>query len=210
MAPNPELVAVATSEQWPPLWALLISPIILFISASAAILLVVLNYNSSERNRRINTMLRIFEIEQGEHYSGIHRTFSFVKQEGLFDRLHSPSSTEFRRMRSDVQQYLNHYELIAIGIQEGVFSDALYKRWMRGPFVRDWNTAADFIQRERWRWDARTGRWIYHAALFENYQAVAKQWSDEAVSLNESYSPPPAAPGGPGDEAYPASDGGTA
>ncbi len=78
---------------------------------------------------------------------------------------------------------------------------------MLGPFVRDWNAAADFVQRERWKWDEEKRKWTYRARLFENYQAVARMWSYEAKNINKNSSPPPEAPSGPGDEALPETNG---
>ncbi len=82
---------------------------------------------------------------------------------------------------------------------------------MRGPFVRDWNAAVDWVQRERWK-RTEQGKWRYYAQVFCNYEAVACRWSSEGVRLNRLYSGPPSdeEAGGPGDERLPEADEGSA
>jgi len=77
---------------------------------------------------------------------------------------------------------------------------------MLGPFVRDWNAASDWIQRERWKWDPDTQKWSYRSQLYANYQWAACTWSKEARKLSRASTPPPAHPSeGPGDEPLPGS-----
>jgi Domain of unknown function (DUF4760) len=47
-----------------------------------------------------------------------------------------------------IGDYINHYELVAIGIRSNILDERMYRTWMEGPFVRDFNSAADFIQSE--------------------------------------------------------------
>jgi len=141
------------------------------------------------------------------HYRGLHAVFSYHRRQNSFSRLHSPTEEKDKAERQSVLDYLNHYKLVAIGIREDILDADIYRDWMLSPFVRDWNAAADFIQRERWKWDSDKRTWTYHKPLFTNYQAVARLWSSEAVDLSEAYSVPPQAPSGPGDEAFPETDG---
>ena len=78
---------------------------------------------------------------------------------------------------------------------------------MRAPFVRDWNAAAGFVQRERWRRET-DGTWVYNEKIYCNYQKMARRWSRTAFNLTASYGAPPsdADYGGPGDDPLPASD----
>ena len=68
--------------------------------------------------------------------------------------------------------------------------------------IRDWNEAADFIQRERWKED-RAGVWSYNPRIYGNYQALARSWSTDAVVRDRNSSQPPTRAEGPGDETLP-------
>jgi hypothetical protein len=145
----------------------------------------------------------IEKVESTEHYKQVNVTFSSYRRSGGFDSLHNPANEAAKKDRQSVLDYLNNYELVAIGIRAKILDEKFYKKWMLGPFVRDWNAAADFIQRERWKWDEDIRKWKYHSQLFDHYQYLAVKWSKEARVLNRRTSSPPASPEGPGDEAYP-------
>lgn len=54
---------------------------------------------------------------------------------------------------------LNQFELIAIGVQKGVFDFTIYKRWNKSTVLRYWNHAAPFVHALR----ARIGNdGLYH------------------------------------------------
>ncbi|MEL6436913.1 MAG: DUF4760 domain-containing protein [Pseudomonadota bacterium] len=99
--------------------------------------------------------------------------------------------------------YLNHYELVAIGIAKKALDEDYYGAWMKGPLVRDWNAAPEFVQRERWKWDPSADRWIYRSSVWANYGALARRWSIDAVKLTRDHTPPPEEPKGVGDEPFP-------
>lgn len=149
----------------------------------------------------------IEKVESAPHYCSLHSVFSYHRRQGSFERLHNPTEEKDKDERQAVLDYLNHHELVSIGIRTEILDAKFYRDWMLGPSVRDWNAAANFTQRERWKWNAEQGCWKYHSPLFENFQAVACEWSSEAIVLNETYSSPPGAPSGPGDEALPETDG---
>jgi Domain of unknown function (DUF4760) len=44
---------------------------------------------------------------------------------------------------------LNQYEIVAIGVQRGIFDDTTYRRWHRSGVVRSWEAAAPFILARR-------------------------------------------------------------
>ncbi len=157
--------------------------------------------------RQRATLDLIEKVESTPHYRGLHSVFSYHRRQSTFDRLHDPLEEKDKDERQKVLDYLNHYELVAIGIRHAILDGKIYKAWMLGPFVRDWNASAAFIQRERWKWDANGASWIYHARLYENYQSVAQTWSTDATDIDEGASRPPRAPSGPGDEALPEADG---
>src|SRR4028119_212047 len=153
-------------------WRIYITPALVFVSAIIAFL-AMLNARHLARERA--TLDLIEKVESGEHYRNITQTFSDLRRGAGFAHLSRPKP-EDEKARRCVNDYLNHYELVAIGILKGMLDESVYRDWMRGPFVRDWNAAADFIQRERWKRDD-DGEWKYYAKTFMNYEVIARRWS---------------------------------
>lgn len=194
------IVCVASSFSW----VSLLTPLIVLISIGVAFL-GVRSARASARQRA--TLDMIEKVESAPHYRSLHAVFSYHRRQDSFSRLHNPTEEKGKSERQAVLDYLNHYELVSIGIREQILDAEFYRNWMLSPFVRDWNAAANFIQRERWKWDSKQSLWTYHDPLFENYQFMAKKWSYEAVDLSRNSSGPPDVPSGPGDEALPDTDG---
>lgn len=153
--------------------------------------------------RQRATLDMIEKVESTPHYRDLHSVFSYHRRQDSFHRLHNPSEEKDKQERQALLDYLNHYELVSIGISKKILDAEIYKEWMLGPFIRDWNAASSFIQRERWKWDEAAAKWRYHSPLFANYQSVAKLWSAKAVDLDQTSSSPPEEPTGPGDESLP-------
>jgi hypothetical protein len=66
-----------------------------------------------------------------------------------------------------IRVVLNEYELIAIGLQRGIFDEGLYRLWFRSGAIRYWSYAKPFVDRVR----ARTG----NQALWKEFEALAKK-----------------------------------
>ena len=190
------IVCVASSFNW----VGLVGPCVIFFSAIVAAVGIA-KARASARQRA--TLDMIEKVESTTHYQNLNKTFSLRRRTKSFEELHDPKSDEDKLDRGKVLAYLNNYELVSIGICEKILDERFYKSWMKGPFLRDWNDASDFIQRERWKWDDSAKEWVYRDVLFENFQKVARKWSVEAVNLTKSSSTPPAIPHGPGDESLP-------
>jgi hypothetical protein len=190
------IVCVASSFDW----LALLSFLVILISVIVAGIGVA---SARKIARQRATLDMIEKVESTEHYRGIQAVFSKHRKAGSFSQLHAPSPGEQEADRRAVFDYLNHYELVSIGICKNTLDAGIYRDWMLGPFVRDWNAAAAFIQRERWKQHPDTKLWSYREPVFKNYQDVACEWSLEAVRLTEQYGGPPAEPEGPGDEPLP-------
>lgn len=194
------IVCIASSFSWIAFFTLLIIVISVFVAAVGVL-------SASKVARQRATLDMIEKVESTPHYRVIQSRFSEYRTTGKFGDLHVPDTPEKKRHRKAVFDYLNHYELVAIGIRNNTLDAAIYRSWMLGPFVRDWNAAADFVQRVRWKYDPESARWTYRHQVFENYQKVARSWSRDAIDLNEDYAEPPPQPEGPGDEFLPEPDG---
>jgi len=190
------LICVASSFHW----TSLLTPIIILLSVLVAMLGV---WSARASTRQRATLDMIEKVESTPHYKTLHAVFSYHRRQDTFDRLHDPQEAKDSEERQAVLDYLNHYELVAIGVCREILDEAIYRDWMRGPFVRDWNAAARFIQRERWKWDEAARSWHYHDALFEHYQLVASRFSSKAIKLDKTTFTHPEAPHGPGDDPIP-------
>ena len=141
-----------------------------------------------------------------EDYRNLHRVFSARRTAGTLSELHHPKTPELIRERQCVVDYLNHYELVSIGISREILDYKIYNDWIGGPFVRDWNDASEFIQQERWQWDSTKRIWLYRERQYKEFQKMAKRMSAEAKTIDSGTSPHPPSPGGPEDAALPILD----
>lgn len=182
-----------------------LTPIIVLLSAIIAGWSV---RASQATARRRATLDMIEKFESTERYRQINASFRKARSTGVLAKLGEPADEAETALRRDVLDYLNHYELVAIGITTRALDADFYRSWMRSSLVRDWNAATAFIQQERWRRDATNTRWVYHHSIYENFQALARTWSAEAQSLDEHTQGPitsrrPEATVSPGNEPLP-------
>jgi hypothetical protein len=182
-------------------WRTLIAPALVLISTAVAVLALI---TTKRIARRKATLDLIEKVESTEHYRSLNATFSRLRRGRGFAHLADPLTPQDEADRARVNDYLNHYELVSVGIFQRILDEAFYRTWMRAPFVRDWNAAVDFVQRERWR-RGPDGAWTYNARIYCNYQRMARRWSREALNLTADYGggAPGGAGAGPGDEALP-------
>lgn len=166
-----------TSFQMLQLAVSLLGPMVLFVSASAALY----NIRIARRNFREKETLNLIEkAESHTEYQKIRQTFSRHRVEGTLTALNDPKSDAEKTDRQAVLDYLNHYELVALSIRRGVLDSRFYRSWMGGPVVRDWNAAAAFIKRERYKWDPVARRWRYYPRTFSNLEWLVRRWSPQA------------------------------
>lgn len=195
------------AEDWQPLFAL-VPPMLIAASALVAMFAVMKN---EEVNRKRATLDLIEKSESSDHYKQVNLTFRkfFGTTSKPENRafLHDPKTEWGWTARREVQQFLNHYELIAIGINSKSLHAKTYRDWMMTVFVRDWNSAADYIQRERWQFDEKGEKWLYRRKVYRNFEKLARRWARksklELRKISEKTTPPPERPSGPGDFALP-------
>lgn len=151
---------------------------------------------------RQKATLDIIEKElSSQHYRDVAAIFSTLRRTNAFASLNAPVEAD-KLKRTAVLDHLNHYEVISIGIRQNILDQRIYRAWMEGTFVRDWNAASNWVQRERWK-IGKDGKWQYRASIFANFQEVACRWSTEAVRLTATSAPPPTKTTGPGDDPLP-------
>jgi len=178
-----------------PLYRTILAFVTPTLVATSAIIALRALYNTRRLARQKATLDLIEKTESTEHYRAISSTFSRLRRSDRLRSIENPKTDEDKRDRQDVLDFLNHYELVAIGIREGILDGKIYQAWMLSAFIRDWNAAADIIQAERWRLNQNGTDWIYHAKVFASYGWLACKWSRSARLLVEEGKPAmPAAP----------------
>ncbi len=148
-------------------------------------------HNHAEVARKKATLDLIEKRESNDYYQSSHDVFKQIRKNNEFSHLKNPQSEEWAAKRKKVQQYLNHYELISIGIERKILDADTYRYWMESAFIRDWNASAKFIQDERWVLNERKSTWEYNSKLYENYALKVAEWDQGAIVLNETFSGPP-------------------
>lgn len=200
--PPGEAVLIVEVPARQPAYIPYLAPGVTLLAATvASIIAIVALRNTRSVARQKATLDLIEKRESTAHYRDLSRTFFELQKGPGFMHLVAPSDAD-RPTRKQVFDYLNHYEIIAIGLRQNILDEKIYRAWMEGAFVRDWNAAADFIQRERWKCD-EAGVWHYRDSIYENYEHVARRWSRETRVLSAASSAPPTAPVGPGDDQLP-------
>ncbi len=87
------------------------------------------------------------------------------------------NDTETEDYKSIIQ-FLNYYELIAIGIQNGILSESVYQMFFLTRYVKDWQKSKAFIAQVRIN--------SKNELIFIQFEALAKKWEkSHAISSDE-------------------------
>jgi Domain of unknown function (DUF4760) len=189
-----------------PIWKLLLA----FLTPALVVVSLILAARSIANTRAVArqkaTIDLIEKVESTAHYRDLAAAFITARDTGKMGKLGDPHNAGDRLLRRQVLGYLNHYELIAIGIEDNILDDAIYRKWMQASAVADWNDALLFIQAERWRLNEARAAFVYHSEIFVRFQRATSRWSAKAITLDEAWGERPVLPvgePGPGDEPRP-------
>ena len=80
-----------------------------------------------------------------------------------------PQTDQHFQDRLLVSAVLNHFEMVAVAIENGAFSEKIYKDWRRTPYVDAWAKAAPYITARRDRKKQPTA--------YEHFEELAKKWA---------------------------------
>jgi hypothetical protein len=122
----------------------------ILISATIAALIAL---HSLEEQRKIArkraTLDMLARKEWDRDY--IEARAEFVKLRDVPDGLEMWSRREHQDSPQaiNIRNTLNDYELIAVGIKEGILDQELYKRWFKTSFVKDWRAAREYVREIR-------------------------------------------------------------
>ncbi len=81
----------------------------------------------------------------------------------------------------DVVKVLNDRELIAIGIRDGAYDEAICRRWWYSTFLSEWKLASTFVARIRMDHQLAAA-----AAAYTQMQELAERWESQGPWLRDS------------------------
>lgn len=119
--------------------------------------------------RRRATLDLLLMETSNTHWLDVRNKFIELKKDPPLSQWAHPNkrlSAQFGVIRA----YLNRYEIISIGIQEGTISTRIYRRWWRSALVEDWIKVKDLV--------AQIRKEAGHQKVFIEFEKLAKQWAN--------------------------------
>lgn len=90
------------------------------------------------------------------------------------NRIVDPQSHDDRSIAVRVLTVLNHFESVAVGINNQIIDEALYKGWYRSTYIEYWQASEQLVK------DLR----LHHKSevLYDRFENTANRWLQEASS----------------------------
>jgi hypothetical protein len=139
--------------------------------------------NARDIARRKATLDLIEKAESSDHYRQLVDSFGVIMREALLCHLIDKSASELAPERAALIDYLNHYELVSIGIRNNVLDQDMYRLWMQTAFIDTWNDVAPWVQAIRMRNRNPVDPTAYNPKAYEHFGALAQRWSPNAAIL---------------------------
>lgn len=154
-----------------------ITPTAVFISAGFSALAAWLVARQTVKEQRIiqakkATLDLIASREVDKEFIDAKNDFNEQRDLGSFsfEFAVKPPST---KIRENVRIVLNDYELIAVGIQQGILDEEFYKKWFKGKMMRDYDAVRFFIAKVR----VMSG----NNEVYRTFENLAVSWGAKGV-----------------------------
>lgn len=132
-----EVINAAGNGQWYSPLAIFISA---FIGASVAILSLKAHRDIARKRATLDVILK---SESDEYFERIYKVFASEKdRSGGLQALLSAETVTEKGAKTEVDNFLNHYELIAISIEQEILDEGFYKAWMKTTYVNHYEQAS--------------------------------------------------------------------
>jgi hypothetical protein len=134
-----------------PLWVGLIAPSATLVVGSVAAIFAAISIRTTREIARNRATLDYIEsYESTDFYQKIRATFILLRTTpNGFESIYDPQTDADKTNRQHVVSFLNHYEMLSLGIQYGTISEEIYYRAFRGAVVSDWNAVQPFVLHRR-------------------------------------------------------------
>jgi len=158
-------VEIITSQRW---W---ITPLAIILSAGIGAFVAMRAIAHQREVARMRATLDvILESESNTYYQKIYSVFrSETNRTGGLTALVDAQSDSERESRRSLNDFLNHYELIAIAIDKKILDEKFYKTWMRSTYIRHFDSCKSYIQAIR-----DNGSEL----AFIEFETLAEKWRD--------------------------------
>jgi hypothetical protein len=125
-----------------------VQPTIVSVGIIVSLFMARSTIETNRRIARVKATLDLIETaESSEYYQGLYQSFKRFRTDSEFRSIVlSPRTIEDTKYRLQCWDFLNHYELVAIGIAERILDENFYKRWMGYAVVRDYKEAGELIE----------------------------------------------------------------
>lgn len=150
-----------------------VAPLLSFgVALISAVVALIVFRHTRHSNRRRATLDMVMRSLHDQDARQIHAEFrSLLTKERDADDCFKIASLmdetpENKEDRNRVISQLNIYELIALGINNGVFDEQFYKRWFHGQFTKDFEGATPLINAIREN----------RPSVYCEYQALYARW----------------------------------
>lgn len=157
-----------------------------FLTASIALVAAVVGYFSLVQTRDLArkkaTLDLIESSESKEYYQDRYTAYLTFRRASRAEReqIANPDNRDptCDALRSKCQDFLNHYELVAIAGKKGLLDLDFYRDWMGPNLVRDWNEAEILVNSARGV-DRPGDRG--NPVAFENFERLALSWGGKPL-----------------------------
>ena len=157
-----------------------------FLTASIAFVAAVVGYFSLVQTRDLArkkaTLDLIESSESKEYYQDRYTAYLTFRRASRTEReqIANPDNRDptCDALRSKCQDFLNHYELVAIAGKQGLLDLVFYRDWMGPNLVRDWNEAEILVNSARGV-DRPGDRG--NPVAFENFERLAVSWGGKPL-----------------------------
>jgi len=145
----------------------------IIFSATVGGLIALWSIRNQNRIARMRATLDvILKSESDVYYQNIYSTFrSELTRTGGLTSLRLANSNNEKLSRRDVNDFLSHYELIAIAIDKKILDESFYKEWMKSAYIRHYKDAEEYIRVVNE--EQKTN------LLFINFKELAEKWERE-------------------------------
>ncbi len=163
------IVEVTNNSQWFTPLAILFSAIIGAIIALRSI------HDNRDIARKRATLDTILKSQSDEYFERIYSVFSSeIDSTSKSKKLLNAETPNDKKIRLEIENYVNYCELIAISIEQKILDEIFYKEWMKSTYIRHFKKSEPYINQMRDKFD--------NAQLFIKFEQLAKRWDQEIQS----------------------------
>jgi len=126
-------------------YGLWIQSVALIVTAVGIIITIIWSKRIACRRATLDLLL-LQQTDQGTINS--RTEFTKLRDEGHLSKWAEPDNTHSKHATT-LRAILNKYELIAIGLQQGILDEKFYKKWHRTTLVKDWIECKPFVMQIR-------------------------------------------------------------